>query len=134
MKTAYTLPAAAMAALLLVTGCNKPAEDPNKTTTSSGPGPTVPTPVPEASPPPRVEAANTVGEAVTDATLTTKVKAALADDVSFKTLKLDVDSKDGVVTITGTVPTADQRLSITKVAEQVQGVKSVDNRVEIKPS
>lgn len=134
MKTAYSLPVAAISALLLVTGCNKPTEAPNKTTTSSGPGPTVPTPAPEASPPPRVEAATNVGEAVTDATITTKVKAALADDVSMKTLKLDVDTKDGVVTITGTVATADMRLNITKVAEQVQGVKSVDNRVEIKPS
>src|SRR4029453_10151324 len=55
-------------------------------------------------------AAKTVDK-VDDAALTGKVKTALAAEPTVSALKIDVDTKDNVVTLTGTVdtPTAKER-------------------------
>lgn len=68
-----------------------------------------------------------------DATLTTKVKSALASEEGLSTLILNVDSDKGVVTITGTVKTDAEKDSVSRVAKLVDGVKSVDNKVVVKP-
>jgi len=72
--------------------------------------------------------------AVSDATLTGKVKTALATDVGLKTVTgINVDSdKGGVVTLKGKVDTADQKKRAEMVAKKVSGVKSVKNQLEIK--
>jgi hyperosmotically inducible protein len=66
------------------------------------------------------------------ATLTTKVKSALAADVGLKTMtSIDVDSDNGVVTLKGRVQTAEQKKQAEKVAKQVDGVKSVKNQLTV---
>lgn len=76
---------------------------------------------------------NKVEKAWDDASLTTKVKSALASDEGLSTLMLNVDSNKGDVTITGTVKTDAEKDSVERVAKQVEGVKAVHNRVVVKP-
>jgi len=75
-------------------------------------------------------------EAVTSTTagaaLTTKVKTALAKDEGLKTMtNIDVDSKDGVVTLKGKVDSADLKKKAGEVAKKVSGVKSVKNELKV---
>jgi osmotically-inducible protein OsmY len=69
-----------------------------------------------------------------NAGLTGKVKSALANDVGLKTLAINVDSSDGVVTLKGSVDNADTRNRAGQVAKKVDGVKSVKNELKLKGS
>jgi len=72
-------------------------------------------------------------ETMKEATLTTKVKSALAADVGLKTITgIDVDSdKGGVVTLKGKVNSADIKKRAEMVAKKVSGVKSVKNQLTV---
>ena len=72
-------------------------------------------------------------QAVSDTTLTGKVKSALAADVGLKTVtSINVDSDaGGVVTLKGKVDTADQKKRAEAVAKKVSGVKSVKNQLQV---
>ena len=67
-----------------------------------------------------------------DATLTTKVKSALAADVGLSTLKIDVDSAGSTVTLKGTVDSADKKQRAEEVARKVDGVATVRNQLAVK--
>ena len=67
-----------------------------------------------------------------NAAITTGVNAALAKDSSLSALKIDVDTRDGQVTLNGTAPDAAAKQRATKLAEAVDGVKSVDNRLMVR--
>ena len=67
-----------------------------------------------------------------NAAITTSVNAALAKDSSLSALKIDVDTRDGQVTLNGTAPDAAAKQRATKLAEAVDGVKSVDNRLMVR--
>jgi hyperosmotically inducible protein len=69
---------------------------------------------------------------VDDATITSKVNAALAADKDLSAVKIDVDTKDGVVTLTGPAPTAAAASKATKLAKDVKGVTSVNNQLTVK--
>lgn len=60
------------------------------------------------------------------------MKSALAKDAGLSTLKLNVTSKDGAVTLSGTVDTAAHKDQIKTVATNVEGVKSVDDQTSVK--
>jgi hyperosmotically inducible protein len=67
-----------------------------------------------------------------DATLTAKVKSALAADVGLSTLKIDVDSAGTTVTLKGTVDSADKKQRAEEVARKVDGVATVRNQLQVK--
>ena len=69
---------------------------------------------------------------VADATITAKVKGALIGEPDLKALQINVDTDNGVVTLTGTVDTPQKLELATQVAQRVDGVKSVDNRLSMK--
>jgi osmotically-inducible protein OsmY len=69
--------------------------------------------------------------AVDDERLTTHVQARYQDDPSVSAAAIDVASNNGVVTLRGTVPTNDVRQQAEVVAKQVDGVRSVNNQLEI---
>ncbi len=69
---------------------------------------------------------------IDDATITTKVNAALAGDKDLSAIKIDVDTKDGVVTLSGPAPSASARERASELARAVQGVTSVNNQLTIK--
>ena len=71
-------------------------------------------------------AMNKAGDSVGDAALTGKVKTALIADPDVKALKIDVDTKDGVVFLKGQAGPTEKALAI-ELAEDVRGVKKVDS-------
>jgi osmotically-inducible protein OsmY len=76
----------------------------------------------------------TVGVTIDDATITTKVKYELAEDVKFSTLKtVQVDTNKGEVTLTGKVYTQEQKEHAGLVAEKVDGVVKVHNMLSVVP-
>ncbi len=72
------------------------------------------------------------GDAAGDAMVTGKVKTALLADPDVKGLRIDVDTKNGVVTLQGTVDSAALKDRATQVAQGVSGVRSVDNNLAVK--
>jgi hyperosmotically inducible periplasmic protein len=80
----------------------------------------------------RAKNRETVSSTAAGATLTTKVKTALASDAGLSTMtSIDVDSKDGVVTLKGKVDSADLKKKAGEVAKKVGGVKSVKNELRV---
>ncbi|MBS1176596.1 MAG: hypothetical protein H6R06_1008 [Proteobacteria bacterium] len=75
------------------------------------------------------DAGATVATAATDAMITTKINAALAADDQLKAIKIDVDTRDGHVVLSGTAPDAGSRERATSLARAVDGVVAVDNRL-----
>ena len=72
-------------------------------------------------------------EFVSDATLTTKVHTALANDVGMRTMySINVDSDKGVVTLKGKVDSEATRQRAEEVAKRVGGVNSVRNELQVK--
>ena len=69
----------------------------------------------------------TIGSGVNDGWLWTKTRALLAaeDDLRDSTINVDVDND--VVTLTGTVRTDAQKAMAGRIAQNVDGVKSVKN-------
>lgn len=78
-------------------------------------------------------AADKTGEAIGDAAITGKVKSALISDPDVKALSIDVDTKDGVVSLNGSADSAAHSEKATTVARGVEGVKSVENHLIVKP-
>lgn len=71
-------------------------------------------------------AAVTSNQPVTDTWITTKVKSELATTKGVKSTEIDVKTVDGVVTLTGVLPT---RIGVRKavaVTRAVKGVRHVD--------
>lgn len=77
--------------------------------------------------------AGDVKEAVTDAGITAAVKTKLLADTLVGGLKIDVDTKDNVVTLTGRVKSAAERDEAIRLAKTTTGVKSVVNKLTINP-
>jgi hyperosmotically inducible periplasmic protein len=71
----------------------------------------------------------TAGQAVDDATIGTKMKAALAADPELSALKINVDTTQGNVRLKGEVKTIALRRKAEEMARKIQGVKSVDNQL-----
>jgi len=69
---------------------------------------------------------------VADGSITTAVKTRLMKDKVARGTSIDVDTKDGVVTIAGTVPAEADKLRIGKLVTRTTGVKSVVNNLTVK--
>jgi hyperosmotically inducible protein len=80
----------------------------------------------------RAKNRESVSRTAASATLTTKVKTALASDAGLSTMTgINVDSNDGVVTLKGKVDSADAKKKAEEIAKKVDGVKSVKNELRI---
>jgi hyperosmotically inducible periplasmic protein len=117
--------AAAVLATLSLAACDKPAG-----TTAGQKVDSVIADTKEAS----SQAADAVKTGATDATITTKINAALAADDKLSALKINVDTANGRVTLNGTAPDATSRDRATTLAAAVEGVMSVDNRLAVQGS
>lgn len=78
------------------------------------------------------EAANTVGEKIDDGVVTTKVKSALLADDTVKGLDINVDTKDGTVSLKGAVDNQTQIDRAVEIAKGIEGVQNVDNQLSVK--
>ena len=68
-----------------------------------------------------------------DASITSAVKTRLLADPLVGGLKIDVDTKDNVVTLTGNVKSAAERDEAVRLAKTTTGVKNVVSKLTIKP-
>jgi hyperosmotically inducible protein len=75
---------------------------------------------------------HTSGEIMDDSSLTAKVKSALIDDPSTKAGDIKVETRQGVVQLSGFVADQTAKDAAAKVAQSVKGVKSVQNGLTIK--
>ena len=73
----------------------------------------------------------TTGENIDDATITSTVKARLAQDKLGTLTRVDVDTTSGVVSLNGVVKTPQERSRAEEVARGVGGVKKVINNLQI---
>lgn len=79
------------------------------------------------------QAAERAGAAVADATITASVNAKLAADKELSALRINVDTQDGRVALSGDAPTMAARERATELARSVEGVVAVDNRLTLQP-
>lgn len=124
--------AAAIAAVALTTaGCNRTANDTTGRATSDKMATTTDR---TASTTNRTTTGATSETAapVDDAALTTKVKTAVLAEPGLKSLQINVDTKDAVVTLSGTVDNAELKSRAVQIAQGVQGVKSVNDNLSLK--
>lgn len=73
----------------------------------------------------------TMGQHVDDGTITTKVKADLLGAKNVKSTHIHVKTRKGVVWLTGTVPSADDKSAAEDVVQNVKGVESVKNHLKV---
>lgn len=73
-------------------------------------------------------------EVVNDAAITGKVKAAVMAEPGISSLKINVDTKDGVVTLNGKIDTQEHKDRAIQVAQSVDGVKSVVDNLTLSAS
>jgi osmotically-inducible protein OsmY len=74
----------------------------------------------------------TLGAKVDDTSITTQVKTALLFHKSTHALATKVTTKDGIVTLHGEAKNGAERDLVSKLAEDINGVKSVHNRMTVK--
>ena len=77
--------------------------------------------------------AEKTGEFITDAAITTAVKTKLLADSKTPGLKIDVDTNDGVVTLSGTVPSKAVADKAVADARGTKGVGRVVNNLKVAP-
>lgn len=73
----------------------------------------------------------TLGEAVDDTGVATRVKSALAADSNTKAYQIKVDVNGGNVELGGFVDTEASKDNASRVARSVEGVKSVQNNIVV---
>ncbi len=74
----------------------------------------------------------TMGEKIDDASITSQVKYALLTHKATSALKTKVTTNDGVVVITGEAKTEAEKSLAGKLASDIRGVSSVENRMTVK--
>lgn len=67
-----------------------------------------------------------------DASITASVSAGLLKDPDLSALKIDVDTKKGVVSLYGPAPSQAAVERATMIAKAVKGVLAVDNKLTVK--
>ena len=137
-RSLLSLSIAAIASAGVLAGCDR------KTTTSSDGTSTTTTTV--TSPAPGMKsaanemkndaksAADKAGTAIDDSAITAKVKTALLADPDVKGLMIDVDTKNGVVTLKRTADKKVNRDRAVAIAKDTGGVKSVEDQLVVKAS
>jgi len=69
----------------------------------------------------------TAGQYVDDSVITTRVKAAIFDELALKTFQINVTTFQGVVQLSGFVDSAENARKAGEIARTIQGVKEVKN-------
>jgi hyperosmotically inducible periplasmic protein len=94
---------------MFTAGCNKPSET-------------------MSTPPPSI----TVGTEIDDTVVTTNIKSALLADPDVKSFDFQVETRKGEVQLSGFVDSQAQVDRATAVVQGVSGVKSIDNKLNLK--
>jgi hyperosmotically inducible periplasmic protein len=73
----------------------------------------------------------TTGQHLDDGTITTKVKAELLTAKNVKSTHIHVQTRQGIVWLSGTVPSASDKAAAEDVAQNVSGVAGVKNHLTV---
>lgn len=76
--------------------------------------------------------AENVGQTIDDAAITTALKGKYVLDDELKAHDINVDTVNGVVTLTGAAPSQPAIDRATSIAKTVDGVKDVQNQLTVK--
>ena len=74
---------------------------------------------------------STAGQNVDDSTITASVKAKLATEKLSTVTRVEVDTVRSVVSLNGVVESAEQRSRVESLVRQVDGVKGVNNNLQV---
>ncbi|MGZ9122210.1 MAG: BON domain-containing protein [Candidatus Binatia bacterium] len=74
---------------------------------------------------------STAGQNVDDSTITASVKTKLASEKLSTLTRVEVDTIRGVVSLNGMAETAEQRARVESLTRQVDGVKGVNNNLQV---
>jgi hypothetical protein len=77
-------------------------------------------------------ASSDTGRSLSDAAITASIKTDYLKDPDLSVLKIDVDTKDGVVVLNGMADTLDGKTRAEKIASAIKGVKEVRNHLTVK--
>ncbi len=72
------------------------------------------------------------GTVVDDGVITTKVKTALIGDDQTKAHQINVTTRNGVVQLSGFVDSAAAKMQAERIARQVNGVREVQNNLDVR--
>jgi hyperosmotically inducible protein len=75
-----------------------------------------------------------IGDKMSDAGITAAIKTKMLADTAVSGLKIDVDTANGVVTLTGNVKSNVERRRAVQIARETDGVKSVKDNLKIAKS
>ena len=81
-----------------------------------------------------MEGRETAGQYVDDATVSTKVRAALIKDQSLKAFDIHVETMQDVVQLSGFVDSSDQRTQAEQITRGINGVRGVRNDIVLRNS
>ncbi len=81
----------------------------------------------------RGEGSQSMGEYVDDAMITAGVKGKLLGEKGLSSLKIHVETKDGIVVLSGDVDTLDHAKTAERIALKADGVVEVRNQLVLKP-
>lgn len=76
----------------------------------------------------------TIGDTLDDAWIHTKIVAKFIANSTTPERKINVDVVKSVVTLRGTVDSADEKVAAEKIAKDTDGVKSVVNQLKVAPA
>ncbi len=74
---------------------------------------------------------STAGQNVDDSTITASVKTKLATEKLSTLTRVEADTVRGVVTLNGMVESAEQRARVEALTRQVDGVRGVNNNLQV---
>ena len=75
---------------------------------------------------------SSTGEVVDDSVITTKIKTQLASDDFLKSFQISVESRKGIVQLSGFVDSQNAKDKAGQIARGVDGVKSIRNYLVVK--
>lgn len=78
------------------------------------------------------DSGDSAGNAVEDAGITVLVKAALLLESDLSAMEINVDTVNGIVTLTGAIDNSANIEKATEVVDGIEGVKSVNNQLTVK--
>jgi len=77
--------------------------------------------------------ARTIDQTIDDATIIARVKTALLNDPQIGSTKIDVDSANGVVTLSGTTKSEADATRAIELARRTPGVTDVQSMLRVAP-
>jgi hypothetical protein len=133
--TARATPAAAIPPAAAASGTGSAAPAAPDGTAAASPRPAAPDDAKAMGAPAATTLASAIAMAAPqhgdDASITREVSSAIAADKELRRLKIDVDTENGIVTLSGPAPTASAKAHADEVARTVPGVVSVNNQLTL---